>query len=355
MQSLLRTRRSILGETDYLCYENGGECVAEYSQDGLVTYKQEPQCAGNDAGCGESVMILERVRREEMCLKMSDDLELCKRDSQLCPDRVLEKMEEMQCAGVLEERRVRRRRDACIVLQKRFSQLCELRRKRSISEECSFVMEEMESSECASETEFLSKRSSGCPEGWSARRGVCYKYFSDPVNFQKAATTCKGLSSDGTKSAHLATLERMIVDTSADRDFFNSLIQSSGAVDHIDSVLSKMDDMFEGKNWKEVISYADNWGWIGVQKHGDDWKWATDKNSADWNEVKVGHSDWRKKEPTHNNDLKMDNGNCVVYFNNAKTEVDSALTDITDVGDVGAWWNVNCNLELPFVCEMRDD
>jgi len=352
LQSLLRVRRSVLGETDFQYFENG-EVVAEYSQDGLVTYKQEPQCASEGA-CGSSVMILERVRREEMCLEMTDNLELCKRDSQLCGGRVvLEKMEEMECAGLMEERRVRRKREACVAVQKRFAQLCG-GRKRAISEECAVVLEDMESMECSSEVEFLRKRSAGCPDGWSSRRNVCYKYFSDPVNFQKANKVCAGLAVGG-KRAHLATLERMIVDTTADREFFNNLIQSSGAVDHIDSVLGAMDDMFEGRNWREVISYADNWGWIGVQKSGDEWRWATKQNANDRNPVKVGHADWRQKEPSHDNDLKMDNGHCVVYFNNARSSMDSALTDVTDVGDIGAWWNVSCNLELPFICEMRDD
>merc|ERR1739848_141399 len=129
------------------------------------------------------------------------------------------------------------------------------------------------------------------------------------------------------------------------------LIDSSGAIDKIDAVLSKMDDHFEGKNWKEVITYFDNWAWIGVKRLDGNWKWAVPKRpEKDWNQVKAGQGDWRRKEPSHDNDFKVDNGNCVVYFHNKKT-IDSALeADTEEVGEVKAWWNVNCRLELPFLC-----
>merc|ERR1712003_533809 len=227
------------------------------------------------------------------------------------------KMEEMECQGLLEERRVREKRDMCVALQKRFSQLCGGLRKRAITEGCGAVMEEMESSECGGDLQ-LKKRAPNCPEGWSGRAGVCYKYFSDPMTFAKASKTCKSASKD--KSSQLATIESMLVETNEDRKFFSDLIQSSGAVEHIDSVLSTMDDMFEGKNW---------------------------------NEVKAGQGDWARKEPSHDNDLRMDNGHCVVYFYNKKSGDSALTTDIESVQEVKAWWNANCNLELPFLCEVR--
>jgi len=354
IQELLRARRSVLGENDYLCYE--GECVAEYKMDGLVTYKEEALCSRSEEGCGEGVLVLERAKREEMCVNMNEDLELCKRDvDPLCGGLVLKKMEEMECQGLLEERRVREKRDMCVALQKRFSQLCGGLRKRAITEGCGAVMEEMESSECGGDLQ-LKKRAPNCPEGWSGRAGVCYKYFSDPMTFAKASKTCKSASKD--KSSQLATIESMLVETNEDRKFFSDLIQSSGAVEHIDSVLSTMDDMFEGKNWKEVITYYDNWSWIGVKKSGDgdaaDWKWAVaNKAEDDWNKVKAGQGDWARKEPSHDNDLRMDNGHCVVYFYNKKSGDSALTTDIESVQEVKAWWNANCNLELPFLCEVR--
>ena len=344
-----------MGELDYLCYENGGECVAEYKMDGLVTYKEEALCSRSEEGCGAGFLVLERVKREEMCLNMEEDLELCTRSSdQLCGGLVMQKMEEMGCGGALEERRLRKKRDMCLALTKRFDQLCGGRRKRAISEECAMTMELMESSDCASETEFLSKRAVACPEGWKGRRGICYKYFKDPATFEKASKTCAGALKD--QSSGLATIESMIVETTEDRKFFNDLIESSGAVDQIDKVLSKMDDHFEGKNWKEVITYFDNWAWIGVKRTGDDksWKWAVPKRKEeDWNQVKVGQADWRKGEPSHDNTFHMDNGNCVVYFHNKK-KIDSALdADTEEVGEVTGWWNANCKIELPFLCEVQ--
>jgi len=353
IQELLRTRRSVLGESDYQCFTSG-ECVSEYQMEGLVTYKEEALCTRSEEGCGEGVMVLERAKREEMCMNMDEDMELCKRSVEPQPacGMVMEKIEEMGCGEIIVERKVRRKRDMCVALKKRFSGLCSGRRKRAISDGCNRVMEAMESSDCASEVEFLSKRQSGCPDGWTARQGVCYKYFKDPLNFAKANNLCKGAAADS--SSRLATIQSMSVDTLEDRKFFDSLIESSGAVEHIDSVLSTMDDMFEGKNWKEVIEYYDNWAWIGVKSSGDDWKWAVpSQKEADWSPVKIGQDDWRKSEPSQDHDLRMDNGNCGVYFHNRKERIDSSLSDKTDEGEVKAWWNANCELELPFLCEVR--
>ena len=326
--------------------------------DGLVTYKQEALCSRSEEGCGQGFMILERAKREEMCLNMDEDMELCKRDvDPYCGRMVMKKMEDMGCSGFLEERRRKKKRDECIALQRRFEQLCGGKRKRAISEECSAVMELMDSSECAGSTELISKRAVECNPGWALRRGVCYKYFAGPMNFQKAAKACSGADSD----AQLATIESMLVKTEADRKFFNDLIKSSGKIDEIDSVLGDRDDMFEGKDWKEVITYFDNWAWVGVKNSAadggeKDWKWAVNnKNEEDWNPVKQGQGDWAKKQPSHNNDFTMDNGNCVVYFYN-KVPVDSSLNgDVSKVGNVKAWWNVNCKVELPFLCEVRAD
>jgi len=353
----LRVRRSVLGENDYMCYPEAGECVLEYKLDGLVTYKQEALCSRSEEGCGEGFMVLERAKREEMCVNMEEDMELCKRDvDPYCAGLVMKKMEEEGCSGLLEERRLRKKRDECVSLQKRFTVYCGGKRKRSISEECSAVMRLMDGSECGWSTELIVKRAAKCNPGWALRRGICYKYFEGPMNFHKAAKACSGADSD----AQLATIESMLVKTEADRKFFNDLIASSGKIDEIDSVLGGQDDMFGGKDWKEVITYYDNWAWVGVKNSGDDdkkdWKWAVNnKDEADWNPVKQGHGDWAKKQPSHENDFGMDNGNCVVYFYN-KVPVDSSLNGVvSEVGDVKAWWNVNCKAELPFLCEVRAD
>jgi len=264
----------------------------------------------------------------------------------------------MACAELLAERRVRKKRDECLALRKRFQTFCS-GRKRAITDECWAVMESMDSSECAGEVEFLSKRATSCEDGWTLRKGICYKYFKSPLNFAKASKVCAG-AIKGKDTSQLATIESMLVKTSEDRKFFGDLIKGSGALEHIDSVLATMDDMFEGKNWKEVITYYDNWSWIGVKNSGEEnekkWKWAVaNKNEKDWNEVKVGQDDFRKGEPSQDHDLRMDNGACVVYFYNKKP-IDSSLSaDVEEVGEVRAWWNANCNLELPFLCEVRAD
>jgi len=356
IQELLRVRRSVLGENDYLCYEESGECVAEYKMDGLVTYKEEARCSRSEQGCGCGTLVLERAKREELCVNMNDDLELCKRSAdQLCGGQVVKKMEEMECVSLLEKRRARMKRDQCVGLQKRFSVYCGGRRKRAISEECAMVMEEMDSQLCGGELELLEKRALDCPAGWSGRRGVCYKYFNDPKPWGEASKTCKEvLGAESKYQSQLATIESMLVQTAEDRDFFTNLIKSSGAIDHIDAVLSTMNDHFGGKDWKESITYYDNWSWIGVKKTGEEdaesWKWAVkNKNQDEWNKIKVGHADWSKKEPSHNNEVNADNGKCVVYFYNTG---DGAMAqDVEKFGQVKAWWNANCKLELPFLCE----
>jgi len=352
MQALLRTRREVLGESTYEYYNNG-EYAVEYKMDGLVTYRSEALCARSLEGCGENMLF--RRKREDMCMNMSEDLELCKRReiNGLC-EGVEKRMADNECEGLFQERKVRMKRDECLALNKRFEQKCKRAiGKRAIDEECSFVLNAMESSDCASEAEFLAKRGKkkGCDPGWSLYKGICFQYFKEPQSWMNAEKHCERLTND--KSSHLVTIERMLSSGKAGREFFHNLIESSGAIDHIDSVLSKMDDMFEGKNWKEVISYYDNWGWMGLQKNDEKFRWVDPKKKKeDWNVVKNGHGNWRKGQPSFKNDVGMDNGSCVVYFMYTKEKMDSALADPTDVGDIGAWFNANCGLQLPFVCEM---
>jgi hypothetical protein len=137
---------------------------------------------------------------------------------------------------------------------------------------------------------------------------------------------------------------------SADRrEFFNNLIASSGSVEMLNKTMEKYaneTDAFNFAEWQEYFEYYDNWAWIGVRRVGDDWKWISHHkgNSSDWNTIKTGHSDWYEGQPTKVNstDVAIDNGNCVTYFQHENS----------DGHDIGAWWNVECQLKLPFLCEQ---
>ena len=313
----------MLGEASYECYANGA-CALEYRQEGLLTFREETPCAMSEQGCGES--LLQRRKREQLCSGASEEMD-----------------EGMGCQEVLEKVRMREKRDACVSVVKRSEQLCSGRRKRSVSEECSFVLREMEEMNCDLN---LQKREKGCDLGWSLNDGNCFKYFAGPFLFDKALKTCLD---EGSK---LATLENMVAANPNDRKFFQQLIESSGAEALIDSVLGGKDDMFEGKSWKEFYEYYDNWGWMGAKKVDGTWKWANPTiPEAKWNKVKTGHGDWEKKQPSHNNGVGMDNGHCVVYFQFTRTKADDKGN--TELGDTGAWWNVNCQLQLPFICEHK--
>jgi len=202
----------------------------------------------------------------------------------------------------------------------------------------------MEDAPC--EEEEIYKRSDTCEDGWSLNDGNCYKYFAGPLTFLKAETECEGLTDDD--SSHLATLERAVVRSTEDRAFFDSLIESSGAVDAIDAVLSQMTDQYNGSDWQDVIDYYDNWAFIGVKYYEEQWRWVSaKKEKSDWNDLKAGQSDWYDhsesdiNNPTSVNstDIRSDHGHCVAYFTDGPSAED------------GAWWNVPCTVELPFICE----
>jgi len=343
LQTVLRTKRDVLGEGNYECYSNG-ECVMEYKSGQLLTYREEPLCSRSEEGCG--VSISERKRREAACGAMSEEFEqLCVRSSSESCSFMKRSMEEMECgaSGFHQERTLREKREECLAVRKRFEQLCSrATRKRAITEECSFALEEMESSDCGDykDEEELEKRET-CADGWTLHEGICYRYFAGPLSWSDAEAQCASLTDD--ESSHLATLERAIARSTEDRAFFSSLIESSGAIDKIDAVLSTMSDHYNGSDWKEVVTYLDNWTYIGVKKIDDEWRWVSaKKEESDWNDLKNGQSDWYTEEPTDegSTDIRMDHGDCVTYFQPDGESIDH-----------GAWWNVDCEVELPFLCE----
>lgn len=341
LQTLLRARRDVLGESHYECYSNG-ECVTEYKMGELVTYREEPLCARSAEGCGVSRQ--QRKKREAACSQMSENFDqLCARsaDADDSCSFMLEDMEEMECGDYKQEKVRVEKREECRAIQKRFEQQCKRGAgKRAISDECSFVLEDIESSDCSSDTMELQKRDT-CVDGWTFHEGVCYKYFSDPKSWSKAEKECASQSDD--ESSHLATLERAKAHSPHDRVFFNDLIKGAGNLQLIDDVLSTMNSHYNGSDWKEMISYYDNWSWIGVRKIDDVYRWVSaKKENSDWNDLKSGQSDWYSEEPTKvdSTDIRMDHGNCVTYFQSNSLNIDH-----------GAWWNVACMVELPFLCE----
>lgn len=350
LQKALRERRSVLGDGSYECYSNGA-CALEFRQDGLLTYREELLCSRSEEGCGES--LVERKKREEQCGSLHEELQLCGRsaaDAASCGDAVLRSVEEQGCGEVLE----RRRRSECAAVARRSEELCGAwgSKKRSVSEECSLAMREMEEMECGSSVQ-LQKRDGECEgAGWKKSGNACYKYFPGPATYQEAWHTCN--QADG----RLATPEKMVSANPTDRQFFNDLIQSSGTKTKIDEVLGDMDEHFGGKNWDEVIDYYDNWGWIGVKMDevttGEDgvvdiWKWNEEGNQEQL-PVKIGQADWARKQPSFKNAVGTD-GRCVVYFHDRET----AVEEETKAVDMGAWWNVNCKMSFPFICEIQND
>lgn len=351
IQRLMRAKDEIYGEGNYECYSNG-ECVMEYKMGDLVTYREESLCARSEEGCGESLSKYQK--REELCNSMEEEyMTACERSQSENCDRKLEDMEEQSCLEVRVEKRKRERRAACHGLSKRFAQgLCGgSGKKRSISEECQLVMELMEEEDCMIGGNYqedlveFEKREKTCIEGWSKSGKVCYKYYTGPVKYERAKEFCETLTND--KSSHLATLERAITMGPENTKFFQDLIESSGAIEKIDGVLSQMSDHYVDGDWQSEKKYYDNWAWVGVKKVNDVWSWVSAKKEpADWNPVTYGQPDWVKgmyRQPSEKNDtaIRMDHGNCVAYFQEPNSDK-----------DMGSWWNAGCGVQLPFICEM---
>jgi len=293
IQELIQEKEDLLGESNYECYENGA-CAMEYKQGDLVTFRQEPECAAIEGaeGCSRAAMVR---KKRDMCGQMSEEME------QLCGGK-----------------------------------------KRMSSEECMFILEDMEEQGCGDVV--IEKRESTCPnDEWHLSKGICYRHYASPKSFGEARKQCEK------DNGGLATLERAIA--AEERAFFNDVIKSSNTADLIDAELAGLSDHYpEGESWKEYYNYLDNWAWIGVRREGKlgEWRWAshhkTDTN--DWNPLKTGQSDWYNKQPSVNgtNPIAADHGNCVAYFQN----------DNSDPADAnkGAWWNAGCSLKLPFLCEQ---
>merc|ERR1712059_159478 len=141
--------------------------------------------------------------------------------------------------------------------------------------------------------------------------------------------------------------ERAITMGAEDTLFFQTLIESTGSVDKIDKVLSQMTDQYVDGDWQSDKAYYDNWAWIGVKKVKDVWRWVSPvKKAKEWNEVTYGQPDWvsgefRQPSKANSTDVSLDNGNCVTYFQAAADK------------DEGSWWNVACQVQLPFICEKN--
>ena len=345
MQELFRMKESILGEGYYTCYD-GGECVMEYKVDNLMTFREEPLCARSIDGCGFAVSEL--VKREELCSQKSEQWqELCTRSADENCMAMMEDMEDMGCETVLKEREEREKREACSGFMQNYEELCGGNgKKRAVDPLCAELLEKSEDIGCLAMSIDIDKRSSkkGCPTGWSKLKSNCYRYFPGPMSFNKATDHCDAI--DSKRNSHLATLERNLVKKHT--AFFDKIIESSGAIDKIDAVLSKMSSHYNNGDWKDMIEYFDDWAWIGVKKIGDDWKWVSEKkNQEGWTNVKPVHTYWVKsddiRQPTKDGEssIRMDYGNCVTYFRNRDEEIS------------GAWWNVACAVELPFLCQME--
>jgi len=291
IQELSQEMDDMLGEASYDCYENGA-CALEYKQGDLVTFRQEPECYNEEEGaegCSRAAVIR---KKRDMCGQLSEDME------QLCGGK-----------------------------------------KRMSNEECGLVLRDMEEQGCGDVV--LEKRASCPDENWHLSRNICYRHYSNPRTFAEARKQCER------DNGGLATLEHAIA--TPERAFFNDVIASSGTADLIDDVLKTLVTHYTNAGgWKEYYKYLDNWAWIGVRREGKagDWKWASHKKegASDWNSLKAGQGDWYNKQPTTNGStpISVDHGNCVAYFQN----------DEANDQNEGAWWNLSCQLRLPFLCEQ---
>lgn len=293
IQTILRAKDEVFGEGEYECYESGA-CVMEYKVGDLVTFREEALCARSAEGCGLSINELQK--REQQCTNMEEEyMQLCRRsDNENC-GYLLESMEEMQCSFLKLEKRGQNKRSLCNTLHEEFEQLCTRSngKRRAISDGCQAVLKNIEDEECESD---LQKRATTCDEGWSKRGKVCYKYYAGPYNFKQALKFCNELTKD--KSSHLATPERAVTMSPEDTAFFNELILSAGAIKKIDAVLSQMGSHYTDGDWKNDITYFDNWAWVGIKKVENVWRWVSAKKAdpKDWNNVDFGQSDWIRGE-----------------------------------------------------------
>ena len=328
----------MLGEVEYEYYPDSGEVVLQMrNEEGLITFLQESRCSSSEDGCGTS--LTEIRKREGLCEGLSQEFGNCKRSmEEECGAGVMRNYEESDCGPVLRNKREvqlkREKRQMCDGVRARRAAVCGGSGKRAVSEECRLVLRGLE--ECSLVLEKRAKKTCTGEQVFE-RAGICYRYFPGPQTWDISQSICTNWGDGG----RLATIEGLLTDTQAGKDFFNSVINDSPSTAILEELYQGQEDMFGGVDWKQWSNYTSNWAWIGVKELRDDegglgWKWAgPNTDDTTWSPVKkmFGLYDWARNQPD-------DTGNCVAYFdglNGGEKE--------------GAWWNVRCRYQLPFLCE----